>query len=275
MLRALILGAVQGLTEFLPISSSGHLVLVPFVLGWDGGGGFQPGVPFDVSVHLGTALAVVAYFRRELWAIAVGTARVMARRGRGEDHVQARMALLLLVGSVPAAAAGLLLEPFFTGLFEEPQIAAILLLGTAALLLAGEAIHDRQGEPRRGLEDLGVVDALTVGAFQALAIAPGISRSGATIVAGLGRRLERDVAARFSFLLGLPAIVGAGILKVPDFPPGTDLVPVIGAAVVSAAAGFAAIAFLLHYLRTRTLRPFAAYCVLASAAALVFWILTR
>jgi len=275
MLRALILGAVQGLTEFLPISSSGHLVLVPFVLGWESGGGFQPGVPFDVAVHLGTALAVVAYFRRELWAMAAGAVRVVAGRGRGEDRDHARLALLLLVGSIPAAAAGLLLEGFFEGLFAEPQIAGLLLLGTAALLLAGEAIHDRQGEPRRGLGELGVVDALTVGAFQALAIAPGISRSGATIVAGLGRRLERDAAARFSFLLGLPAIVGAGILKVPDFPPGTDLVPVIGATVIAAAAGFGAIAFLLRYLRSRTLRPFAVYCVLASAVALGFWLLTR
>jgi len=275
MLRALILGAVQGLTEFLPISSSGHLVLVPFVLGWESGGGLQPGVPFDVAVHLGTALAVVAYFRRELWAMAAGAVRVVAGRGRGEDRDHARLALLLLVGSIPAAAAGLLLEGFFEELFEEPQIAALLLLGTAALLLAGEAIHDRQGEPRRGLGELGVVDALTVGAFQALAIAPGISRSGATIVAGLGRRLERDAAARFSFLLGLPAIVGAGILKVPDFPPGTDLVPVIGATVIAAAAGFGAIAFLLRYLRSRTLRPFAVYCVLASAVALGFWLLTR
>jgi len=275
MLRALILGAVQGLTEFLPISSSGHLVLVPFVLDWESGGGLQPGVPFDVAVHLGTALAVVAYFRRELWAMAAGAVRVVAGRGRGEDRDHARLALLLLVGSIPAAAAGLLLEGFFEELFEEPQIAALLLLGTAALLLAGEAIHDRQGEPRRGLGELGVVDALTVGAFQALAIAPGISRSGATIVAGLGRRLERDAAARFSFLLGLPAIVGAGILKVPDFPPGTDLVPVIGATVIAAAAGFGAIAFLLRYLRSRTLRPFAVYCVLASAVALGFWLLTR
>lgn len=271
MLRALILGVVQGLTEFLPISSSGHLVLVPFVLGWDGGG-FDPGVPFDVAVHLGTALAVVAYFRRELWAIAVGTVRVVARRGREGDRDQARLALLLLVGSIPAAAAGLLLEGFFVGLFEEPQISALLLLVTAGLLLGGEAMHDRQAGKRRDLEDLGVVDALTVGAFQALAIAPGISRSGATIVAGLGRRLERDAAARFSFLLGLPAIVGAGILKIPDFPPGTDLAPVLSATAVSAVAGFAAIAFLLRYLRTRTLRPFAAYCVLASALALVLWL---
>ncbi|HEX6207721.1 MAG TPA: undecaprenyl-diphosphate phosphatase [Actinomycetota bacterium] len=272
MLRALILGAVQGLTEFLPISSSGHLVLVPFVLGWDGGTGFQRGVSFDVAVPLGTALAVVVYFRRELWAIISGTVRVVARRDRGDDRDQARLALLLAVGSIPAAAAGLLLEGFFVDLFEEPPIAALLLLVTAGLLLTGEAIHDRQGEPRRGLADLRMADALTVGAFQALAIAPGISRSGATIVAGLGRRLERDAAARFSFLLALPAIVGAGILKIPDFPAGTDLGPVIGAMIVSAGAGFAAIAFLLRYLRTRTLRPFAVYCVLASAVALTVWL---
>lgn len=272
MLRALVLGAVQGLTEFIPISSSGHLVLVPFVLGWEGSGGtFDPGVPFDVAVHLGTALAVIVYFRRELVDIVAGTLRTLAGRGGENDRRMGRLALLLVVGSIPAATAGLVLEGFFEGLFDEPGAVALLLLGTAALLFVGEAVYRRQGEDRRDLDDLGVVDALAMGTFQAVAIAPGISRSGATIVAGLARRLSRDAAARFSFLLGLPAIIGAGIIQIPDFPVGTDVGPVVGATVVSAVIGFAAIAFLLRYLRTRGLLPFGAYCVLASLAALGFW----
>lgn len=275
MLRALVLGIVQGLTEFIPISSSGHLVLVPFVLGWQGDAGFQPGVPFDVAVHLGTALAVVAYFHRDLW----GMARGLVRRARGsrepDDVRQTRLVGLLAIGSVPAALAGILLEGFFEELFTEPPLVALFLVGTAGLLLAGEAAHDRQGKPRRGMEDIRIGDALLMGAFQALAIAPGISRSGSTIVAGLWRRLSRDTAARFSFLLGLPAIIGAGVVQIPDFPAGTDYGPVIAASVVSAVSGFAAIAFLLRYLRRRTLRPFAVYCLLAAAVGLGYWFQIR
>lgn len=276
MLRALFLGAVQGLTEFIPVSSSGHLVLVPFLLGWGRVEG-DPllGISFNVAVHVGTALAVVIYFRRDLAGILVGVARTAVGAGREEDRAMGRLALLLAVGSVPAGLAGILLEGFFEDLFETPPIAAALLLATAVLLLGGEALYRRQEGPRRGIEDLGVVDALTIGLFQALAIAPGISRSGATIVAGIGRRLSRDAAARFSFLLALPAIAGAGILQIPDFPPGTDWALVIGATAVSAAFGFAAIAFLLRYLRTRDLRPFAYYCVVASAVGLGVWFLVR
>jgi len=272
MFRALLLGLVQGLTEFVPVSSSGHLVLVPFVLGWERSGtGFQPGVPFDVAVHLGTAIAVIAYFRRELWGIVAGLVRSVAGRGRDEDRGMVRLAGLLIVGSIPAAAAGLLLEGFFEDLFSDPPIVALLLLGTAALLLLGEAVHDRQSPDRRDFEEIGALDAVAMGLAQALAIAPGISRSGATIVAGLGRRLSRDAAARFSFLLGLPAILGAGLIQVPDFPSGTDYGPVVAATAVSALSGFLAIAFLLRYLRTRTLRPFAVYCILAAAVALGVW----
>lgn len=266
MLEAIALGAVQGLTEFIPVSSSGHLVLVPFLLSWE-----EPGVPFDVAVHLGTALAVVLYFRRELVALALGAARTLGGRGGEGDRAMARLALLLGVGSIPAAATGLLLEGFFEDLFGEPQVVALLLLGTAVLLLAGEALHRRAGGSGRGLEGVRAGDAVAVGLFQALAIAPGISRSGATIVAGLGRGLSRDAAARFSFLLGLPAILGAGLVQIPDFPPGTDPGPVLAATAVSAAVGFAAIAFLLRHLRSRGLRPFAGYCVAFAAVSLLVW----
>jgi undecaprenyl-diphosphatase len=271
--RALFLGAVQGLTEFIPVSSSGHIVLVPFVLGW---GGVESdlllGIPFNVAVHLGTALAVVTYFRKDLASVIAGAWRSLRRRGDEEDRAMGRLAVLLVVGSIPAAVAGLLLEDFFERLFATPPIAAALLLATAGLLLGGEALYRRQGERRRVVTDLRVVDALTIGLFQALAIAPGISRSGATIVAGIGRRLSRDAAARFSFLLALPAIIGAGVLQIPGFPSGTDWVLVAAATATSAVFGFAAIAYLLAHLRTRTLVPFAVYCILASAVGLTVWL---
>lgn len=263
MLRALVLGAVQGLTEFVPISSSGHLVLVPFVLGWE-----HPGLPFDVAVHLGTALAVVMYFRRELANLVSGTARSLARRGDDHDRSLARIAGLLAIGSIPAALAGQFLEGFFEGLFHRPAAVALSLLGTAALLVLGEAVYARRRpEEPRDMWQVGLPDVLLIGVFQAVAIAPGISRSGSTITAGLLRGLSRDAAARFSFLLGLPAILGAGLLQVPELTE-FQAVEVVGATAVSAGAGFVAIAFLLRFLRTRTMLPFAGYCVVASLSAL-------
>ena len=267
MFRALVLGVVQGFTEFVPISSSAHLVLVPFVLGWE-----TPDLPFDVAVHIGTGLAVVAYFWRELVGLAAGTVRSLVGRADVRDQANARLTLLLAVGSVPAAIAGLFLQGLVEGLTDRPEVVAALLVGTAGILLLGEEVYRRRAAlETRDMTGVRAADAVLVGVWQALAILPGISRSGATITGGLLRGLSRDAAARFSFLLGLPAIVGAGIVELPDLT-GVDLATVIGATAVSAATGFMAIAFLLRYLRTRTMRPFAAYCVVASAVALAVWL---
>jgi undecaprenyl-diphosphatase len=266
MFRALVLGIVQGFTEFLPISSSAHLVLVPFALGWP-----TPGLPFDVAVHIGTGLAVVFYFWRELFGLVTGTLRTVAGRADDQDRARARLTMLLAVGSVPAAIAGMFLQGFVEGLTDRPQIVAAFLLVTAAILLLGEEVYRRrEALETRDMTQVGVFDAVLVGVWQAVAILPGISRSGSTISGGILRGLSRDAAARFSFLLGLPAIVGAAIIELPDLT-GVDPATVVAATAVSAATGFAAISFLLRYLRTRTMRPFAAYCVLASVVALALW----
>jgi undecaprenyl-diphosphatase len=265
MLQALALGIVQGLTEFVPVSSSAHLVLVPFLLRWP-----IPSLAFDVAIHLGTLLALVFYFWRDLVAIVAGTVRTLTRRGDLRDRGEARLALMLAIGSVPAAVAGILLEGFFEGLFDRPAFVAAELLVTAALLLTGEAVFRRR-QVRRELQDIGVGDAVTMGLLQALAISPGISRSGATIVGGLFRGLQREAAARFSFLLSIPAILGAAVVAVPDVPEGTDWGPTVAGAAVAAVTGFAAIAYLLRYLRTRTMRPFAYYCVVFSVVALTVY----
>jgi undecaprenyl-diphosphatase len=270
-----VLGLIQGLTEFVPVSSSAHLVLVPFLLRWP-----VPDLSFDVAVHLGTAVAVIAYFAGDLARILAGAWRWVLRRGSSEDAVRARLLGMLLIGSVPAGVAGILLESLFEDLFTGREavddigapVTALALVGTAAILWIAEAVHARRDESeRRSLEDVGVADALIVGLFQAVAIVPGISRSGATIGAGVFRSLRRDAAARFSFLLSIPAILGAGIVALPDVPAGADWGPIALGAAVAAVTGFAAIAFLLRYLRTRTMRPFAVYCVLFAAVSLAFW----
>jgi undecaprenyl-diphosphatase len=275
MAQSVVIGAVQGLTEFVPVSSSAHLVIVPFLFRWP-----IPDLAFDVAVHLGTALAVVVYFRSDLWGFVLGTARTLARRGDEGDRLHARLTGLLAVGSIPAAIAGLLLEGVFESLFTTTEdvdrigalVVAVFLLGTAALLVAADAVYRRRAETARDLRTISLRDAVVVGLFQAVAIAPGISRSGATIAAGIFRGFSREAAARFSFLLSLPAIIGAAIISLPDLPPGADWGAMAAATAVAAVTGFLAIAFLLRYLRTRVLRPFAVYCVLAAAVTIAFWI---
>jgi undecaprenyl-diphosphatase len=271
MFQALVLGAVQGLTEFVPISSSAHLVLVPFLLGWA-----IPGLAFDVAVHLGTALALLVYFFRDLADLAVGAARSVTGRGSEEDRGRGRLAVLLAVGSIPAALAGILLSDFFEKLFQQPVPVALQLLVTAALLFAGEAIYRRRPvRARREMHGVSFGDAALIGVLQAAAIIPGISRSAATITGGMALGLSRDAAARFSFLLALPAILGAGLVELPDLPSGTDIPTVLAATAVAAVIGFLSIAFLLRYLRTRDTRPFAYYCILFCVVVLGYAWVTR
>jgi undecaprenyl-diphosphatase len=254
VLQALILGTVQGITEFLPISSSAHLVLTPWLLQWE-----NPGLAFDAMLHLGTLLAVVAYFWRDLWGLLVGGLASVKERSLGDDPNR-RMAWLIVIGTLPAVVLGLVLEDFFEALFGAPLWVGVLLLGTGLLLASSERWSLRNLD----LSDLGGLDALLVGLGQAMAIAPGISRSGATISTGLWRGLRREAAARFSFLLSVPIVFGAGLFSLMELlespwvidSPWTLLAGFLSAAI----SGFLSIKFLLSYLRTRSLYPFAIYC---------------
>jgi undecaprenyl-diphosphatase len=265
VLHAVVLGAVQGLTEFVPISSSGHLVLVPEALGWD-----EPGLAFDVLLHAASLLALIAYFAGDLIDLARGAA--------ARDRRSLMLVGLLAVGTVPAAVAGIALGEFFEDRFEDAPAAALQLLVTAVILVGGEiALAAREkhaartGTGMRRIDDLGYVDAVAIGGAQAVSILPGISRSGATIGAGLALGMRRDDAARFSFLLSIPALIGATIVAVPDLS-GASLG--LGAGIAGFAASlvtsYAAIWGLIRYLRTNTLYPFAAYCIVAG---IVFYLL--
>jgi len=260
--QALILGILQGATEFLPVSSSGHLVLVPWLLGWG-----KPGMAFDAVVHWGTALAVIVYFWRE-W-LALIQAVFQAIRQRSIADPKAKLALAIVVGSIPAALLGYVLEDFFEEMFARPPAAAAFLLVTAALLTVAEWLGRRE----RDLEQITWLDALLVGLGQALAIFPGISRSGATIAAGLARGLKREAAARFSFLLATPIILGAGGFKLLDLAQAGDLagqVPTLVIGLLGAGAvGLGCIHFLLRYLQHRRLYPFAVYCAAAGTFCLI------
>ena len=255
LLKALFLGILQGATEFLPISSSGHLVLVPWWLGWD-----ESPLSFDVVLHLGTLVAVLIYFWRD-W-LTLLRAGLLALRNRTFQDPDARLLLLLIVGTIPAALAGALLEGLFESAFSEPSLVAAFLLVTALLLVFSERAYAAD----RTLDDLTTRDALIIGLAQACAIFPGISRSGSTIATGIWRGLPRPVAARFSFLLATPIIVGAGAKQLLDIITGSETVgqdmvaPLIVGFLAAAVVGFLCIWVLLRLLERRRLYGFAAYC---------------
>lgn len=260
LFQALILGLVQGATEFIPISSSGHLVLVPWLLRWD-----KAPLAFDTTVHWGTLVAVLAVFWPTLWKLFLaGLNSLLATvdKNRAYDRIQARLAWALVLGSLPAALAGFFLEAFFEELFGKPAAAAALLLVTAALLTSSERLSRRE----RSLDEIGWLDALFIGVAQAFAIMPGISRSGATIAAGLTREVRREAAARFSFLLSTPVILGAGLFKLLDLVQVGGSRDLAGALIVgfvtAAVSGYLCIRWLLNYLARRPLYVFAGYCLL-------------
>lgn len=268
VLEAIVLGAVQGLTEFIPISSSGHLVITPALFGWD-----QPGLAFDVLLHTASLLALLVYYWGELVHLVQGFFR--------RDLESLRLVWVLMVGTVPAGLAGLLLGDYFEEQFKDAEAAALQLLITAAILVVAEqmlrwheARKSTKGRHLRSMRDLTTADAAAIGISQAIAIFPGVSRSGATIGMGLALGVSRDESARFAFLLAIPALIGATIVEIPDLQGATNLnwAAAIGGFVASLVTSYAAIAGLIRYLRTRTLYPFAIYCVIAG---IVFYLLVR
>lgn len=277
LIQAIVLGLLQGLTEFLPVSSSGHLQGVPYLLGWESGS-----LTFDVMVHGGTLVAVLAYFREDLWYLATRS----VGRGVVEDGEQRRaqrVVLLLAIGTLPAAIIGVTFESTFEAAFASPRAVAGFLYLTALLLTGAELLRRRRAaaslgkptaelvgaerdiDPGRREDTIGFRDVAVIGFAQALAIFPGVSRSGATIVAGMGLGLSRAAAARFSFLLSIPIVLGATVSRLPDLgatdPGALPFGPVeIAAGVIAAAvSGYWAIRFLLRLVQTDDLFGFARY----------------
>lgn len=258
--QALLLGVVQGVTEFLPVSSSAHLILAPRALGWE-----DQGLAFDIAAHLGTLLAVLAYFRRDLAALL----RDGLRGGPRDVEGSGRLAWGLLLGTVPVAVAGLLLQDFVATSARDPLLVAATSIGYGLLLAAA----DRLASLRRGLADLGYREAAVIGAAQALALVPGTSRSGITITAALLLGFDRAAAARFSFLLSVPAgflVLGKDLL---DFAQGAiapdQLPPMLLGFAASAASGYLVIAGLLAWLRRGSLLAFAIYRIFLGILILV------
>lgn len=266
LIQAIILGIVQGATEFLPVSSSGHLVLAPWWLGW----GEVNSLTFTVAAHLGTLCAVLVYFRQDWLAILRGGLALLRTRSLADPY--GRLFLYLIIGSIPAGLAGLLFAAALEQAFANAAAAAAFLLVTAALLILSERWAARR-PATRALDTFRWADALFVGLAQMLALLPGISRSGSTIAAGLFRGVSRTDAARFSFLLSTPAILGAGLLAAVDLlaaqTTGGELLLLVAGFVSAGLVGYLAIAFLLAHLRQHRLYLFAAYCVVVGLVSLL------
>ncbi|MBI3944395.1 MAG: undecaprenyl-diphosphate phosphatase [Armatimonadetes bacterium] len=251
--QAVVLGVVQGVAEFLPISSSGHLVAVPTIMGWP-----EHSLQFDVSLHMGTLLALLVFFRRDWMALALA----LAGRGSGlpaEIQDRRRLAITLLAACVPAAVAGVVLERAAESTFRSPWLVASTLSVAGLVML----IADRRFAGTRSLKEATLADGMLIGVAQVLALVPGVSRSGATITAGLMCRLSRADAARFSFLLSVPITLGAGLYGLRDLVSGgmppEAVAPFAAGMAASAVVGYVTIAFLLDYLRKHSLALFVYY----------------
>jgi undecaprenyl-diphosphatase len=291
ILQAVVLSLLQGVTELFPISSLGHTVILPGLLGWGdletstGCGGENCFLPFITSLHLGTSIALLIYFWRD-WLQVGRTLVVSIRDGEVRKGTNEWVSWLIIIGSVPAGLLGVFLETPLKKVFASPLLAATFLIVNGSILFAGEQLRRRSEaklaylSPKerevyfRPLTALSWKQALIVGVAQSVALIPGFSRSGSTIVAGLGVRLTHEDAARFSFLLGTPIIFAAGAVEVPLLfgqPPHTLLLIFIGM-VLSGVAAYLSTKFLMKYFERGRLDPFAYYCWGAGLLSLIlFW----
>lgn len=261
-LEAVFLGVLQGLTEFLPISSSAHLRIFPELFGWS-----DPGAAFTAVVQIGTEAAVLLYFRRDLWRI--GSAWVLSL-GQAEwrGHRDALLGWYIIVGTLPVVIVGVLLKDTIETDFRNLWLTGSVLVGLGIVL----GVAERVGRMDREIADIGWPSAVLLGLAQALSVVPGVSRSGATISMGLFLGYEREAATRFAFLLAIPAVVGAGLFELPEAVSGDNeyTVPETAlATVVAFVVGYASIAWLLRYVATRSYAPFVVYRILLGSGVLV------
>jgi undecaprenyl-diphosphatase len=291
--EAVVVGALQGVTELFPVSSLGHAVLVPALVGGQWGKDLNVSAPdspylaFIVGLHVATAAALLVFFWRD-W-LRVLTGFVTSVRHRRHQTPDERLAWLLVAATIPVGVAGVALEHLFRTTLGRPVPAAVFLIVNGAVLYAGEVLRRRDVSPDDAevehsgdaaddrLAQLPMGRGVLIGSAQILALLPGISRSGIAIVAGLWRGLSHEDAARFSFLLATPIILAAGLYKIPDLfgPMGTGIQgQVLAGSVASFVCAYLAVRFLTRYFQTRTLTPFAIYCVLAGAGGLA-WLTLR
>ncbi len=274
----MLLAVLQGVSELFPVSSLGHTVLLPALLRWHVDEGSESFLAFVVVLHLGTALALIVFYRSD-WIRIVRALVASVVRGKLSDDKDERTAWLLVAGTIPVGVLGVLLESSVKKLFASPVPVSLFLFANGFVMLLGEWLRRRQhagaGRPYHRLEELRPQDGVFVGFAQALALLPGISRSGSAIVAGLLRDLHHEDAARYSFLLATPVILAAAVLEFPKlFAPDAHvvLVQAVVGGVLAGVTAYASVAFLTRYFRHNDLSPFAWYCIAAGGVSFVLFV---
>ena len=265
IIHALVLGAVQGLGEFLPISSSAHLILVPWLLGWQ-----DQGLGYDVALHFGTLLAVLVYFRKDIIQLVRGFAYSLIPSKRSAEDVYQKLSWLVLLATIPSALAGVVLQRAVESSFRQTPLLLAINLAVFGVLLW---FVDRVGKQQKNLSRITPLTAFIIGASQAVALVPGVSRSGATMTAARALGVKRQDAARFSFLLSAPIIFGAGLAELPKAPLQSGVLPLVVGFVASAVFGFLAIRYLLRLLNYKDFAVFTWYrLALATIVCVVYFI---
>ena len=262
LLKAVVLGTIQGLTEFLPISSSAHLRIFPELFGWG-----DPGAAFTAVIQIGTELAVLIYFRKDIWRIFSTWSRSLVQ-AEYRGHLDARMGWFIIIGSLPIVVLGVLLKDIIERDFRNLWIIGSTLIVMGIVL----GVADKLSRNNKAIKNISLLDAILMGLAQALALIPGVSRSGATISMGRALGYEREAATRYAFLLAIPAVVGAGLFELKEIPGGDNAYgwgPTLVGTVVSFVVGYAAIAWLLRYVATRSYTPFVLYRVALGTATLI------
>ena len=267
IIQAIILGIVQGLTEFLPVSSSGHLFLLPQLLGW------QPaGLTFDVALHLGSLVAVIIFFGKDLWQLFLGFLRACTSPKTIRTNHHSRMSIYLFLAMIPAGLCGLLLDDIIETTLRNPWITVSMLISIGIIFLLIEQLVT----PKKGYEGITFKDAMWIGIFQCLALIPGVSRSGITMLTALVLGVRHQAAAKFSFLLGTPLIAAAGMLKLKDLlATGVtqEMLLYFATGMIAAAiSGYLCIRFFLAFLQKHSFRPFGWYRI-AFGVAVSCWLL--
>jgi len=274
ILDAIVLGIVQGLTEFIPVSSSAHLVFMHAITG------VEPSLAYSTLLHIGTLVAAVAYFWSDLinmfrsfFSSLIDIPRGQFHKGLQKDQFK-KLAWFVIIGTIPAGIAGILFKDFFEGLFNNIVAVGFFLIITGFLLLGSEIVS-RSVSSRTGLKEMNIKNSTIVGIAQACAIAPGISRSGATISTGLFLGLERELATRYSFLLSIPAILGAALIQIKDITSVIDVstVGAISGFIASIISSYLAIKFMLKLIKEKDLLPFAYYCWIVGPLVIILYYL--
>jgi undecaprenyl-diphosphatase len=267
IIHSIVFGIIQGLGEFLPISSSAHLIIAPWLFKWK-----DPGLGFDVALHLGTALAVLFYFRNDIWLLIKGFWHSLFKSTRDlKENIYQKLAWLLIIASIPGAIIGKLLETKAESAFRSP----ILIAATISIFGIVLWIADELGKKEKNLDRIKWLDALLIGISQAVAVIPGVSRSGSTIATGLGLKFKRADAARFSFLMSIPIILGAGVLDIKHLHEGVSTPELVAGFLAATIFGFFAIKYLLRYLSSHGFKIFVWYRLALAALILIIYFIRK